>query len=251
MKMEHLRIQVGVALLAALMTAGCSSPTNSTAAQESSSAPAPSAVASTPAPATPVVAKGAEAAISAVPWEKVGPGWTLAMWSPAVPHRPGETPAPGEPTSETATTTLYLIAPDGNRYAITTFPPENRLGLVDWSGDGSHALLAAQYVTPSKAISVDLRTGAQTTIPVDGYPRYTRPEGKAILVSTSFNGNEPGTLKRVDLNGNPQMTYPTEQLGGAGQFGGGYLASPDGTQLVLGTANLGTRSCRGATTAWW
>ncbi len=239
MKMEHLRIQVGVALLAALMTAGCSSPTNSTAAQESSSAPAPSAVASTPAPATPVVAKGAEAAISAVPWQKVGPGWTLAMWSPAVPHRPGEIPAPGEPTSETATTTLYLIAPDGNRYAITTFPPENRLGLVDWSGDGSHALLAAQYVTSSKAISVDLRTGAQTTIPVDGYPRYTRPEGKAILVSTSFNGNEPGTLKRVDLNGNPQMTYPTEQLGGAGQFGGSYLASPDGTQLVLGTANLG------------
>ena len=58
-------------------------------------------------------------------------------------------------------------------------------------------------------------------------------------MSTSFNGNEPGTLKRIDLKGNPQFTYPTDDLGGAGHFGGDYAASPDGTQLVLGTANLG------------
>ena len=53
------------------------------------------------------------------------------------------------------------------------------------------------------------------------------------------NGNESGTLKRIDFAGNEQLTYPTEQLGGAGQFSGRYLESPDGTQLVLGTANHG------------
>jgi TolB protein len=65
--------------------------------------------------------------------------------------------------------------------------------LVDWSGDGSHALFYARYSTPPTAISVDLHTGTQTAIPVDGYPRYTRPNGKAILLSTHYNGNVPGT----------------------------------------------------------
>jgi TolB protein len=133
-----------------------------------------------------------------------------------------------------------LVDPAGNRYAITTFSgADARLDLTDWSGDGSHALFADSYPTPSKVISVDLHTGEQTTIPVDGYPRYTRPGGKALLLSTYSNGNEPGTLKRIDFAGNEQLTYPTEQLGGAGQFSGRYLESPDGTQLVLGTANHG------------
>jgi hypothetical protein len=231
---------VGVFAIAAMMAAGCSSsPTNSPAAQESSISPATSAATSTQAQAAPAAAHGVEATIKEVPWSEVGPGWTLATWNPATAHRPGEKPAPGEPDPETTATTLYLVNPAGNRYAITTFPPQSRLRLVDWSGDGSHALFTASSGTSSRAISIDLHTGAQTTIPVDGSPRYTHPDGKAILVSTHFNGNEPGTLKRIDLAGNEQMSYPTEQLGGAGQFSGRYLESPDGTQLVLGTANLG------------
>jgi hypothetical protein len=178
--------------------------------------------------------------INDVPWSNVGPGWTLATWSPVTPLRPGEKRAPGEADPETAATTLYLVDPAGNRYAITTFSGSARLGLADWSGDGSKALFtSSEYPEPSKVISVDLHTGEQTTIPVSGYPQYTRPEGKALLVSTSSNGNEPGTLKRTDFAGSVQLTYPTEQLGGAGQFSGRYLASPDGTQLVLGTANYG------------
>jgi hypothetical protein len=234
-----LRVQVGVAVLAAVMAAGCSSSSNSTTAQESSSNSATPTATPAPTPAAPAAAQGVEAPISDVPWSKVGPGWMLAVWSPVTPLSPGEKPAPGEPTLQTATTTLYLIDPAGNRYALTTFRPQIGYRLVDWSGDGSHALLSAESYKPSTAISVDLHTGAQTTIPVDGYPRYARPDGKAILVSTHFLGNEPGTLKRIDLNGNPQLTYPTEDLGGAGQFSGRYLESPDGTQLVLGTANLG------------
>jgi hypothetical protein len=231
---------VGIVAIAAILTAGCSSQTNSPAAQETSANPTTSAATSTP-PAAPAAAHGVEATIGEVPWEKVGAGWTLATWSPAIAHRPGEKPAPGEPDPKSAATTLYLVDPAGNRYAISTFSgADARFGLADWSGDASHALFTSgEYPKPKKVISIDLHTGERTTIPVQGDPSYTRPDGKALRVSTNYNGNEPGTLTRVDLAGHVQVTYPTEDLGGAGQFSGRYLESPDGTQLVLGTANLG------------
>ena len=245
--MNMVDVRFAVAAMATMgLVAGCSSSTNSpaaqqasTAAQPSTAAPAPSTVVSVP--ATPAAATGVEAAPKDIPWSKVGPGWTLAEWSPATPHRPGEQQAPDAPTPENVPTTVYLVDPAGNRYTITTFAPGSSLRLADWSGDGSHALFTPGYVTPTSAVSVDLHTGEKTTVPVAGYPKYTRPNGTALLVSTSFNGNEPGTLKRIDLQGNPQFTYPTDDLGGAGQFSGDYAESPDGTQLVLGTANLGNQ----------
>lgn len=236
------------AVAAITLTAGCTTPAGSTAQQHSSTSTAASASASatpsalpTPA-ATPGAAHGVERGIGDVPWSKVGPGWMLAMWSPVTPHRPGEKPGPGEPTSDTASTTLYLLDPaTGNRYNITTFTPEDHgPHLVDWSGDGSHALFSATYAGETKATSIDLHTGERTEAPVDDLtPTYTRPDGKALLVSTSFNGNVGGTLKRIDMSGHQQLAYPTNDLGGAGQFSGDYLESPDGTRLVLGTANLG------------
>jgi TolB protein len=226
-----------VALLAtAGAVAGCSSSTTTPAAPRSSS-PAPSSLAASTAPATPAAAT--EAAVKDVPWEKVGAGWALAEWSPVIAHRPGEQRDPDEPTHETVGTTLYLVDPAGTRYLITTFAPGTQMRLADWSGDGSHALFTGSYASPTSAISVDLHTGEQATIPVDGHVAYTRPNGTALLVSTSFNGSQPGTLKRVDLKGNPQFTYPTGDLAGAGRFGGDYVESPDGTQLILATANLG------------
>lgn len=213
------RRTASVALAAALLTA-CSW-ANSTAAQADN-------------PSQPA-ARAVEASIADIPWSQVGPGWTLATWSPAPSHRPGEQPAPDEPTPETSATTLYLIDPMGARYAITSFPPSVHhwgFQLVDWSGDGSQALF---YDSEGEtATSIDLHTGAQTTFPVNGYPRYTRPDGRAILVSDWAGGGQPGTLERVDLAGNPQYTYPTDRLGG---FGGGYLESLDGTQLVLATTS--------------
>lgn len=233
-----------VATLAAIgLVAGCSSASNSPVAQQTSSAEA-STVAATPsngtsAPATPAAATGVEAALSAVPWSKVGPGWLLAEWSPATPHPPGARNAPDGPRADEVPTTVYLVDPTGNRFPVTTFAPGSNLQLADWSGDGSHALFAAAYSAPDSAVSVDLHTGEKTTVPLSGFPRYTRPKGTALLVSNSFNGNEPGTLKRIDLKGDPQFSYPTDDLGGAGQFSGDYAESPDGTQLMLGTANLG------------
>ena len=43
------------------------------------------------------------------------------------------------------------------------------------------------------------------------------------------------------MAGNEQFVYPIKDLGGAGRFGGDYLATPDGTQLVLATENLGNK----------
>ena len=115
----------------------------------------------------------------------------LATWSPVSGQRPGETAPPGEPAYETAATTLYLVDPAGGRYAITTFAPPgdgSRPELVDWSGDGSRALFESGGPGSSTVITeVDLHSGTQTTFTVNGTsvsPRYTRPEGKAVLLET-------------------------------------------------------------------
>ena len=224
------RIQLGIVALAAVLVAGCSSSTGSNPLHGAWGSPVP-ATPTTDAPAP------TAAAVTDVPWAKVGPSWTLAIWNPATGHGPGGT-SRGEWTANMLTSTLYLIDPAGARYAITTFQPVGggpSVRLVDWSGDGSHAL----FELGSNVISVDLHTGMQTTLTVDGNPRYTRPDGKAILVSTSGNDTGTGTLKRIDLAGNPQLTYPTDRLGSAGGFGGTYVESPDGTQLVLSTTNPG------------
>ncbi|MGA8547412.1 MAG: hypothetical protein WB785_19440 [Mycobacterium sp.] len=220
--------------LAGVLVAGCSS---STGSETTHGKPGSSAATSSTTRAQ-AAAHGVEAAIATIPWSQVGPGWMLATWSLVSGDRPGAPLPPGSPTYETATTTLYLVDPVGGRYPITTFPPPGPRAnpeLVDWSGDGSHALFDAKYATPSAAIMVDLHTGTQTTLPVHGSPRYSRPNGKALLLSTPPGpGPRLATLDRVDLAGNHQLTYPTDKLGSP--FNGDYLSTPDGTRLVLGTS---------------
>ena len=174
-----------------------------------------------------------------VPWSQVGDGWTLATWNPVAGHRPGERPAPDEPRPENAANTLFLIDPVGRRYAVTTFAPNDKgwkPHLLDWSGDGGRALFSMGDDT---VIVVDLHTGRQTSFPSRASARFSRPNGEAIVLSSSSQG-QPSTLQRVDLAGNVQLTYPTENLAGAGRFGGDYLETPDGTTLVLSTANRGS-----------
>lgn len=182
-----------------------------------------------------MAAHGVEAPLEAVPWSQVGPGWMLAMWSPVPGLHPGQLPPPGSPTRKTATTTLYLVDPAGGRYPITTFPPPGEGAspiLVDWSGDGTRALFVTGERDHRTIMEVDLRSGAKTTtFAIEGNDvaaNYARPDGKAILLDRwSFSG--PGSLERVDLAGNHQLTLPV------GQDFKGYLSTPDGTQLVVGT----------------
>ncbi|KAA0087203.1 hypothetical protein CIW52_03780 [Mycolicibacterium sp. P9-64] len=207
--------------------------------QSNSTVPAPSAGA-TPV-ATSTTAQGAQRAIGEVPWPQVGPGWMLAVWTPVTPQLTGNQPPAGDPTPETATNVLYLVSPAGDRYSITEFPPADDTPLLsEWSGDGSRALFISRRGFDTTAISIDLHTGARTSVPVDGDPSYAHPDGKTLLVA-GFNGVESRPLKRIDMAGNEQMAYPTEDLGGAGRFGGDYLVTPDGAQLVLATENLGNQ----------
>lgn len=251
---------------AATLLAGCSSSNSADPAHGVSPGSATSPTAAQAA------AHGVEAAINTIPWTQVGPGWLLATWSP-VPGRSAGPPPPGQPTLQTATTTLYLVDPAGGRYPITTFPPPGQgpsARLADWSGDGSHALFSAYTPAASSTYTittVDLRSGAQASFTVDNassgfdvVPRYARPEGKAVLLAKS-NDAESAWLKRVDLAGKPELTYPVEK-----DFQGSYLSTPDGTQLVLGVASglsvigndgtagkalpiAGAKNC--APTRWW
>jgi hypothetical protein len=230
-----MRTLIGTAV-ATVMLAACSS-TGSTAVHDAPVNPA----APTSAAAAEPAARGVEAPIEDVPWSQVGQGWTLATWSPAVGTAAGVEPPPGTPTLQTASTTLYLVDPAGGRYPVTTFAPGARAELADWSGDGRHALFEEfDYETNENTITdIDLTTGAKQSFGVDGHVgvAYSRPTGKAILVSTSRNGDVAATLRRVDLTGAEQLAYPTDQLGAAGVFNGSYLAAPDGTTLVLGGEN--------------
>jgi len=172
-----------------------------------------------------------------VPWNQVGDGWTLATWNPVRGRLPGEPRDADEAPPAKTANTLFLIDPAGHRYAITTFAPNDKgwkPTLVDWSGDGGRALLSMG----DSVIVVDLHTGNQTSFPSDASARFSRPNGEAIVLSTSVP-DRPGTLQRVDLAGNVQLTYPTENAAGAGRFSGNYLETPDGTTLVLSTNNRG------------
>jgi TolB protein len=234
------RRHLAIAATTAALVAGCSSPTASTADHPGSGTAAPAA--STTAGAM-TVAHGIQAPITAIPWTQVGPGWMLATWSPVTPTRPGQVRAPGAPTPDTTPTTLYLLSPTGDRYLITTFaPPSGFEGptLFSWSADGRY-VLGTRNRQDSNPIEIDLHTGTQTAIPApNGLPRFAGPNGTDVLIATLANGDTPGTLKRVDRSGNTEVIYPADQLGGAGQFSGNYLVSPDGSQLVLSTANRGT-----------
>ena len=223
---------------AALVVCSCSSKGPATSAGPSARPPLP--------------ALGAELPSSQIPWKQVGPGWTLATWSPTPDLHPGQTPQAGQPTATPLT--LYLLAPAGRRYAITTFPVSPSKGrgdtprLADWSGDGRHALFEDEFAAGGHATmtEVDLATGAKQTFTAgpccSAGVRYSRPTGQAILLSdfdTSSGDYRTykSTLQRIDLSGAKQLTFPTDRLGAAGKFNGQYLQTPDGKQLILGTDN--------------
>ena len=77
------------------------------------------------------VTHGVEASIGDVPWSEVDPVDARDVES-VTPHMPGDLDGSRRAhTWETASETLYLVDPVGNRYAITTFPaPSADRGLV-------------------------------------------------------------------------------------------------------------------------
>ena len=234
------RRTAAIAAVAAALVAGCSSATSPPSETSGAPSTATAGGATTAAPKS-ARGDGDEGAIDNIPWDDVGPGWTLATWT-MDPYVPGNPPATDKPSDETDTT-LYLVGPSGDRYPITTFPSHGSgygPQLVDWSGDGERALLNDQSVQPPTTITVDLQTGAQTVVPIpadDRFdPRFTLPSGEALLL-THDNGDQPPTLERVDMKGQRELLYPTDKMGSP--FAGYFLSTPDGTQLVLASNSDG------------
>lgn len=235
--MEKTLRSAAVFAAAAVVLAGCSSSAEPGAG--STHAPRTSSQAS---PTAQPVAHSTEEPIQDVPWSQVGPGWTLAMWNAAPPMNAGGDVDPDEPTPYNAETTLYLVSPEGGRYAITTFEAPDEGGslpaLADWSGDGSRALFY-RNADDLTVIEVDLHTGERTSFTVKGgyavTPRYSRPDGKAVLLLKSNDVDSAASLTRVDMSGKQQLRYPVDKLGS--DFNASFLSTPDGTRLVLGTEN--------------
>jgi hypothetical protein len=174
--------------------------------------------------APPALGHGQEGTRSQIPWSKVGAGWTVALWSASSDSTNTGTAAHDQPEN------FYLINPAGGRYLVAGIPAEDDLLLDDWSGDGYRAIFTDQKngFAPVKLLQLDLRTGvlAQIAVPGKGafIAQYTRPLGKAILLST----------ERIDLAGNRQLAYPTT-VPGLGKLYAEPLYSPDGTTLIWGS----------------
>jgi TolB protein len=166
---------------------------------------------------------GQQAGRSQVPWSQVGPGWTLALWTPSttVDKRTDGAVLRNVPES------LFLLNPVGGRYLIKTLPVDSHLQLEEWSGDGRRALFMHWADgQPATYSELDLATGAWHDIDISGALTvgYTKPLGLALLVQRN------STLERVDRNGVRQLLYPTSEPD-VGKVSGGYY-TPDGSRLV-------------------
>ncbi len=179
------------------------------------------------APAT-VVPAGHQAGAASIPWSQVGPGWFLSEWASV---------APSETSGPAKRYVLYLVDPQGGRYAITTLANQGR-DLVGWSGDGRRALFETETSTSSVVTVLDLPSGRSDTFTIPGAGQqsvgFTEPAGLALIVSGQGPAAGPSHVRRLSLNGALEHTYPTS-FPGAGDLNGDLVYSPDGTELVLGT----------------
>jgi hypothetical protein len=199
----------------------------------------------TAAPAAPLLARGKEAPRSAIPWTQVGPGWTLAVWSPSPSTQPGDD-AP-DPQANAAQT-LFLTNPIGGRYVEASLPAGTPQNLVDWSASGRVALLSTKDPTPVGSVSaadllvLDLVGGKTSTSHITGISGQddvglTRPSGRAILANQVPASSQSGdaSLVRLGLDGAHQLTFPAT-FAQVGSYVGSWLSASDGTRLALGAS---------------
>jgi hypothetical protein len=142
--------------------------------------------ASIPAAAPPVaeasVTVTATGAVRApVPWNRVGPGWVLAEYSP---------------DSSVYPAALYLVGPQGTRYRLASWPgsmsyPPN---LMAWSPDGTRAFFSLSPDATGKLEQLNLTTGKATIFRLAGGAipvTYAPPHGTDIVgaVAAGISGN--------------------------------------------------------------
>jgi hypothetical protein len=172
--------------------------------------------AAAPVPATPA---GAQHPASQIPWSKVGPGWTVAVWSPTtitLGHGPGN-----------AVSELVLVDPAGQAYVEDTFSAGAVPTIDDWSGNMQNVLVTVWASHSPTLMDIDLVNGATVSridVPSLQSVSFTHPDGLGLLIEQAQVGHAP-VLARTNLEGGVQMTF-TGQSGPA-------LYTSDGTQLVV------------------
>lgn len=167
----------------------------------------------------------AQAQQQRVPWSKVGPGWELTEYSLGTA---------GEP-SKPGATTLYLIGPSGQRYALDHWSAKNGIPwLVDWSGDKTRALLE----TPTGRLEqLTLATGKVSYFSLAGQAdavAYTRPSGTE-LIGTSLTKSGNTMVGRYSLTGKllKVLTVTSNGASVIGSSNGATLAAATSKGLEL------------------
>jgi TolB protein len=188
------------------------------------------------APTSPI-ATGWGKPASSIPWNHVGSGWTLAVWSPVASQQ-----AYQQRLKET--TTLYLVSPAGARYEEAVFRPGEFVQVADWSGDRQQAVLTSTvgsaFPAPGQAATVtdlDLVTGATVgSFAVKDLVsvKFTKPEGLALLADFDAR-NHAVTLDRMSVSGATELNFPTT-FPVIGSYSGSAIYTPDGTDVVVGAA---------------
>ncbi|HYK27022.1 MAG TPA: hypothetical protein VEV61_03560 [Streptosporangiaceae bacterium] len=199
-----------------------------------------------PATVSRVLGPGQVGLRAAVPWRRVGPGWSLALYSAG--HGVGVIKPKDGPS------TVYLVDPSGGRYRIITWPAHSAQTLwylVAWSGDGRRAMFVPAielYGPREQVFQLQLRTGKVTSFRL---PKnvlavgYTRPDGLNILAERGANigPTARGTLMRFSLTGHLLKTLATVRgdriqiPGEEGAHLGEAAYQPAGAELAVGGTN--------------
>lgn len=156
-----------------------------------------------------------------VPWQRVGPGWTVATWS-----------AP-----QSSVTMLWLIGPRGALYKIANVG-KNAVPAA-WSPDGSRVVLGFGSSFSKRQVQVNLRTGARRPMSLpNGYPTaYTRPSGASIIENVNVQGPHGAVhpqLQRLSLDGHLQRAYPRRVPGAGVLDASRFLQDSRGRHVLVG-----------------
>ena len=175
-----------------------------------------------------------------VPWNRVGPGWTLVQ---DTTHTTRDRHLLHSDTPER----LLLIDPSGVKYLISTVDPQRWL-LTDWSERTGRALFSIypRGTDPERkfdqsiisVLVVDLRTGTSRTVTAPGAfysARFAGPEDQSILF------DDGRTLAVYSLAGQLQARFS----GSGSHIVPAYVSSRNGTQIIVGSnAGLAVRDAR-------
>lgn len=188
----------------------------------------PPATTPTTAPVAPPLARGKQGPGSAIPWNAVGPGWSVALWNAG---------------STSQGTTVFVVDPAGGRYAAATIPSSIQYPVIaDWSGDKHRILVSYTSSTTggTSVIDLDLTTGATLgNFALNGLGsvrtvNFSRPDGLAIIAgSYQSRGGRPVRWQRYSPTGSVEMTFP-ETFPKVGDTMDTAVETPDGNSIVIG-----------------